>query len=413
MNISKFTDLVEIISGGTPNTHIKEYWSGNISWLSIADFKNVNKYVLKTEKKITSLGLEQSSTKILNKNSIIISARGTVGALAMLAMPMTFNQSCLGLTTKNNSVIINEYIYYYLKNYIKILKYKKEGSVFGTIDTSTFENINLKYPNTKIQYQITSTLSVIDSLIDNNNNIYSELEKMAKTLYDYWFVQFDFPDENGRPYKSSGGKMVWNNELKKEIPYGWEVKNIVDNPFTSLISVGVEYFNSKNYLATKNINGEIISDGEFITYENRETRANMQPQINSIWFAKMQNSIKHITLPNNSQWFVDKYILSTGFFGLKCQKDALSYIHCFINAKYFENKKDTLAHGATQKAVNASDIENILLLIPTLDILKQFNDKVYSLLEMKLEIIKQNQELTSLRDFLLPLFMNGQAVIKE
>lgn len=306
------------------------------------------------------------------------------------------------------------YMYYHLKHNENKIKNLAHGTTTKTItkdDIRDFETII--HSDIKIQNKISALLHNLDKLIEKQNLIYSELEKMAKTLYDYWFVQFDFPDENGRPYKSSGGKMVWNNELKKEIPYGWEVKNIVDNPFTSLISVGVEYFNSKNYLATKNINGEIISDGEFITYENRETRANMQPQINSIWFAKMQNSIKHITLPNNSQWFVDKYILSTGFFGLKCQKDALSYIHCFINAKYFENKKDTLAHGATQKAVNASDIENILLLIPTLDTLKQFNDKVYSLLEMKLEIIKQNQELISLRDFLLPLLMNGQAVIKE
>ena len=282
-----------------------------------------------------------------------------------------------------------------------------------TLSPNRINKLQIYLPSIKTQNYIGKLFSRIDKQIELNNLIYSELEKMAKTLYDYWFVQFDFPDENGKPYKSSGGKMVWNEELQREISYGWEVRNIRHNPISSLISSGVDYFDEKNYLATKNINGEIISDGEFITYENRETRANMQPQLNSVWFAKMQNSIKHITLPNNSQWFIDKYILSTGFFGLKCQKDALSYIHCFINSKYFENKKDTLAHGATQKAVNASDIENILLIIPTLDTLKQFNDKVYSLLEMKLEIIKQNQELISLRDFLLPLLMNGQAVIKE
>jgi len=207
--------------------------------------------------------------------------------------------------------------------------------------------------------------------------------------------------------------MVWNEDLKKEIPEGWEVKNFINNNILTLISSGVEYFTKKNYLATKNINNELISDGVWISYDNRETRANMQPQQNSIWFAKMQKSIKHITLPNNSKWFMDKYILSTGFFGVKCIYEAFSYIHCFINSNYFENKKDSLSHGAVQKAINSNDLESILFVIPPLHLLKKFNDKVYSLLEMKLNIIKTNQELTSLRDFLLPLLMNGQAVIKE
>lgn len=413
MNIYKFTNNVKIISGGTPNTKIKEYWNGNIPWLSIADFKDVNKYVINTDKKITSFGLKNSATKMLNKNDIILSARGTIGALAILACPMAFNQSCFGLTSKDTSILLNEYIYYYLKNYIKILKYKKEGSVFGTIDTSTFDKILIKYPPIKEQQSIIKILSLLDYLIDIKNNINSELEQMAKTLYNYWFVQFDFPDENGRPYKSSSGKMVWNEKLKREIPEGWEVENLANNSISSIIPVGIEYFNKKNYLETKNINNEFISDGAWISYDNRENRANMQPQINSIWFAKMKKSIKHITLPNNSKWFIDKYILSTGFFGIKCIYDAFSYVHCFINSDYFEAKKNILAHGATQKAVNNQDLERIPLIIPPTNLLKIFNSKIYNLLEIKLNIIKTNQELTSLRDFLLPLLMNGQAVIKE
>lgn len=253
----------------------------------------------------------------------------------------------------------------------------------------------------------------INNKITLNNKIYMELEYLIKTLYNYWFVQFDFPDENGRPYKSSSGKMVWNEKLKREIPEGWEVENLANNSISSIIPVGIEYFNKKNYLETKNINNEFISDGAWISYDNRENRANMQPQINSIWFAKMKKSIKHITLPNNSKWFIDKYILSTGFFGIKCIYDAFSYVHCFINSDYFEAKKDILAHGATQKAVNNQDLERIPLIIPPTNLLKIFNSKIYNLLEIKLNIIKTNQELTSLRDFLLPLLMNGQAVIKE
>lgn len=403
MNISKFTDLVEIISGGTPNTHIKEYWSGNISWLSIADFKNVNKYVLKTEKKITSLGLEQSSTKILNKNSIIISARGTVGALAMLAMPMTFNQSCLGLTTKNNSVIINEYIYYYLKNYIKILKYKKEGSVFGTIDTSTFENINLKYPNTKIQYQITSTLSVIDSLIDNNNNIYSELEKMAKTLYDYWFVQFDFPDENGRPYKSSGGKMVWNNELKKEIPYDWEVKKLKDlvlinknksQPDCNKFLLDLSVMPSNSFCLQQFSKGDKLSTNIFTMQKFDILFGSIRPYLLKAGFAPTNGLVAgtiHSVKPIDSNLY--NYLLLTF-----CSNSLFNYA--------IQNSK-----GSRMPVIGIDDLLDYKIALNK-NIMYKF-EKSISFKEIIANIIMENQELILLRDFLLPLLMNGQAVIKE
>lgn len=407
MNISKFTDLVEIISGGTPNTHIKEYWSGNISWLSIADFKNVNKYVLKTEKKITSLGLEQSSTKILNKNSIIISARGTVGALAILALPMAFNQSCFGLTTKNNSVIINEYIYYYLKNYIKILKYKKEGSVFGTIDTSTFENINLKYPNTKIQYQITSTLSVIDSLIDNNNNIYSELEKMAKTVYDYWFVQFDFPDENGRPYKSSGGKMVWSEELQREIPYGWEVKNI-DNilsnrqvkSITPDTNTLYKYYSLPSVAKSKSYEleyGKNILSSKYIIDNNCVLINKLNPLDSRV-----------VYVPNKTN-----QICSTEFIVLKQTNHFIkSFIYSILSSDHFQLYCKQRISGAIHKRVSPRLVYDYKFPYNN-SLVNNFGKIILNLLEKKTGLIKQNQDLTSLRDFLLPLLMNGQAVIKE
>ena len=92
---------------------------------------------------------------------------------------------------------------------------------------SDFEEMLVEFPPIDKQHDIVSALKHIDEKILNNNTICSTLESMAKLLYDYWFVQFDFPNDNGKPYKSSGGKMVWNEELKREIPEGWEVKTIV------------------------------------------------------------------------------------------------------------------------------------------------------------------------------------------
>ena len=389
MNIYKFTNNVKIISGGTPNTKIKEYWNGNIPWLSIADFKDVNKYVINTDKKITSFGLKNSATKMLNKNDIILSARGTIGALAILACPMAFNQSCFGLTSKDTSILLNEYIYYYLKNYIKILKYKKEGSVFGTIDTSTFDKILIKYPPIKEQQSIIKILSLLDYLIDIKNNINSELEQMAKTLYNYWFVQFDFPDENGKPYKSSGGKMVWNEELKKEIPEGWEVKYVKDTldvitgnedvNFTSLNGQYPFFSCSKQTLKCN----EYAFDGHAVLIAGNGD-FNIKAYLGK--FNAYQRT--YVLIPNDNIYFALLY------------QSALNII----------NKFKFGANGAIIKFIKKSDVENIPLIIPkNKDLLHVLNNNLY----FQLKINHNIEELTSLRDFLLPLLMNGQAVIKE
>ncbi len=357
---------------------------------------------------------------ILKKNDIITplteQVKGLLGETAFIPADNLFIQSGdIALVQPIQNKSDANYIYYLISS--KMIKNQLMTSSQQTKIRHTspkyIKNCYAFIPNLDEQKKIGALLRKVDELILLNNKTNSELEQMVKTLYNYWFVQFDFPDENGRPYKSSGGKMVWNEELKKEIPEGWEVENLANNSISSIIPVGIEYFNKKNYLETKNINNELISDGAWISYDNRENRANMQPELNSIWFAKMKKSIKHITLPNNSKWFIDKYILSTGFFGIKCIYDAFSYIHCFINSDYFEAKKDILAHGATQKAVNNQDLERIPLIIPPTNLLKVFNSKIYNLLEMKLNMIKTNQKLTSLREFLLPLLMNGQALIKE
>src|SRR5699024_3487640 len=217
------------ISGGTPKTTEPKYWeNGNIGWLSVTDFNNDDRYVYTSEKKITQLGVEESSTKLLGRGDIIISARGTVGVLAQIGKPMCFNQSCFGIRGKEE-IVDTDFLYYALKNYVEHIIRRSHGSVFNTINLASFRLMELEIPNLiSTQKRIAKTLSDLDAKIELNNKINQELEAMAKTLYDYWFVQFDFPAylsgtlSGVEGYKSSGGKMVYNEELKREIPEGWE-----------------------------------------------------------------------------------------------------------------------------------------------------------------------------------------------
>ncbi|MDR2121854.1 MAG: restriction endonuclease subunit S, partial [Flavobacteriaceae bacterium] len=168
-------DIINIVSGGTPKTTVPEYWNGEIGWLSINDFNNDYRMVYTSEKSITQKGLNESSTKILNKDDLIISARGTVGVLSQIGKPMAFNQSCFGLRGKQN-VIDNTYLYYVLKNYVANIQKKGQGSVFNTINLDSFKLMEIDIePDLLIQQKIASILSALDDKIELNNKINDNL----------------------------------------------------------------------------------------------------------------------------------------------------------------------------------------------------------------------------------------------
>ena len=184
----KLGEVIEIIGGGTPKTSISEYWNGNIPWLSVVDFNTGKKYVSKTEKTITEEGLKNSSTKLLQKNDIIISARGTVGALAMLDKPMTFNQSCYGIRAKENEST-NDYIFYLLKDTVNQLLQISHGGVFDTITKATFDEIDISLPPLEEQKAIAEVLSSLDDKIDLLHRQNQTLESLAQTLFRQWFIE--------------------------------------------------------------------------------------------------------------------------------------------------------------------------------------------------------------------------------
>lgn len=249
------------------------------------------------------------------------------------------------------------------------------------------------------------SLSVYNKHFGVNDN----LEQQLSLLYDYCFAQFDFPDEKGNPYQAFGGKMVWNNILKRYIPDGWEVQSVLSNCLSSIIKPGIDYFKGKTYLATADVKGTAISSGTLIEYENRESRANMQPSINSVWFAKMKNSIKHLYLNKEMLPIISNSILSTGFCGLQCEEKSFEYIASYISSPYFEIHKDMLAHGATQEAVNNDDLARVHLLVPNDNVLLAYHDVAKPIYAQMSRNICENQELTKLRDWLLPMLMNGQS----
>lgn len=402
------SSIIDIISGGTPKTGNPEYWNGEIGWLSVADFNNGERFIFHSEKTITKAGLEESNTKILNKGDTIISARGTVGVLAQIGKPMAFNQSCFGLRAKKEYLDEN-YLFYTLKNYIKNFKAKTKGSVFETINLSTFDLMKLEIPNLTTQKSIAHILSALDQKIAINNQINAQLEQMAKTLYDYWFVQFDFPDENGKPYKSSGGEMVYNETLKREIPKGWEVKSLwsIAKYFNGL---ALQKYRPKNeyddflpVIKIREMNEGISANTEKASTEIPKEAIINDGDILFSWSATLDVKI----------WTQGKGALNQHIFKVTSNQypksfyyfELLNYLQHF--KMMAELRKTTMGH------ITQDHLKQAFICIPS-DALLSGLDQILSPIFQKIIILKkQNQQLAQLRDFLLPMLMNGQVGVGD
>lgn len=246
------------------------------------------------------------------------------------------------------------------------------------------------------QQKIASVLSALDSKIELNNRINAELEAMAKTLYDYWFVQFDFPDARGLPYKSSGGKMVWNEELKREIPDDWEVKKIGEVATVKAGGDKPEYF---SFEKTETCSIPIFSNG--ITNDGLYGYTNKTTIIRQSITISARGTIGFSILRNKPFVPIIRLIVITPIH-LGCA----IFLDQFIKTIKFEKS------GSVQQQLTVPQVSQLNVLYPPTDILKRF-EAVTSPFISESEILKeQNKQLAELRDWLLPMLMNGQVSVR-
>ena len=317
----------------------------------------------------------------------------------------------------NNSIANSNYVYYYItqKNQIDKMQGIAEQSTtaYPSITTEDIKNIDIELPDIRNQINIGKLLYSIDKKINLNNKINDNLFSQISIIYNYWFTQYEFPNTNGKSYKSNNGELYYNNIVKKDIPKNWVVETLASNSLSEIIKPGVDLFEEKIYYTTADIVNKNITNGSIVSYNTKEDRANMQPIPYSVWFAKMKNTIKHLFLTPNMKFIIENSILSTGLCGLKCKEIAFEYISSYILHPYFENHKDVLSHGATQEAVNNDDLNYIYIIVPEEKILRQYHNLTKSIFKKIAENMCENKELITIRDFLLPLLMNGQATISE
>ena len=389
----KLSDITELIGGGTPKTTVPEYWDGDIPWLSVVDFNNGRKVVIDTKKKITKKGLQESSTKILNKGQLIISARGTVGALAVLGRDMAFNQSCYGLNAKENFTS-NGYLYYLIKDNVSSLLRNTHGAVFDTITRETFDHISVELPPLPEQKSIVSILSSLDDKIDLLHRQNKTLEALAETLFRQWFVE--------------------------EAEEGWATTRLGD--LCERITKGTTPTTLKRNFAERGINfikvESITESGYFIpekfSFIDEETdkllsrsRLKTDDVLYTIAGTIGRTAIvtKEILPANTNQAIAIIRIDKTKVF--------LYFIKYCLKLTSFKNLLESKVVHAVQPNLSLGEISDTEITLPPDDLMNKFKEIVVPVEQKINKNTTQIRSLSRLRDTLLPKLMSGEVRINN
>jgi len=299
-----------------------------------------------------------------------------------------------------------KYLYYVIRSewFQNNIKHIVTGSTIPTMSQENLKEIEIFLPSSKEQQKIATILSSLDRKIALNRRINSKLETIAKRLYDYWFVQFDFPDENGNPYKSSGGKMVWNDVLKREIPEGWVVKSIFD---ACNLLYGFPYatepFDEENLEASQKPYKVVrIRDIQHNSYSAKTTeKANDKYRTQKNDLLVGMDGYFHMNF-----WFRDDDYVNQRI--VRLRKTQISTLILYHQMKPFIKFKEEMAKGSTVGHLSDKDLKQLFVVIPNDKSISNIFDSILNLMtERKAETAR----LTALRDKLLPLLMNGQVEV--
>ena len=403
----KLSELGEIVGGSTPAIKNIENYDGNISWITPKDLANYNKIFIESgERSITEKGLKSSSTKMLPKNSVLFTSRAPIGYIAIAEKELCTNQGFKSIIPNNN---VNYIFLYYL------LKYNKEyiasfgsGTTFKEVSGTVMKNIEVNIPDTiEEQKKIANILYSIDKKIELNNQVNNNLEELMKTIYQRWFIEFEFPNEEGKPYKSSGGKLVYNDELKQEIPEGWKVENIMD------------YINWEGTSQPPKSEFVYEPKGGYIRFiQNRDYDDNSH-----ITFVPKS---KVIGICNKYDILMDKYgdagrtrFGLDGAYNVALAKIIIrnnlyrEYIRSFLSSESVYNYLHNSSMASTRASLNENNISFINLTIPPKNLLEKYNKFANNYIESNISLKEENDKLTELKNFLLPLLMNGQINVDD
>ena len=341
----------------------------------------------------------------LQRDDIVLTTRGTVGNVALYSQEVPFSNirinSGMVIIRVNKNFWHPYFVYLFFQSHLfkKQISRLISGSAQPQLPISILETVSIPQLTLDEQKEIIFNIKSIDQKIQINNQINRELEDMAKTLYDYWFVQFDFPDQNGKPYKSSGGKMVYNPELKREIPEGWGVEKLGDItichdskrvPLSSndreLVKGEIPYYGATGIMDYVN---NYIFDGDYVLMaeDGSVMTEKGTPILQRISGKNWVNNHAHVLEPikNHSCKLLMMLLKDVSVMKIKT--------------------------GSIQMKINQENMNKIVVPAIPLELLFEINQKLEVIDKQQLNLIEENKQLTQLRDWLLPMLMNGQVKV--
>jgi len=345
------------------------------------------------------------------KGDILFSYETRLGEVALMPEGV---RACLGrrmglLRPKINKVTSQYLLYAYISPQFQqtIVSNTIKGATVERIALNKLSDFKIRIPSLVTQQKIAAVLSALDSKIELNNKINAELEAMTKTLYDYWFVQFDFPDSDGKPYKTSGGKMVWNDELKREIPDGWEVSSLKDivelvkgnvNPSDikkNTPYVGLEHIGRKTIVLSDWANSELANSEKTAFKKHDILFGKIRPYFHKVGVATFDGITSTDTIILRPKENI--------YFGLALQ--------IVFTDKFIEIATQS-STGSKMPRADWNVLQDYKFPIPRSYLLKPFQNIFESALNKIGISVIENQTLSELRDWLLPMLMNGQVRVE-
>lgn len=372
----KFSDIATFIAGQSPESQFYSETEGTPFLQGNRTFGMFYPTIDTYTKKVT---------KTAHEGDILMSVRAPVGDLNFAPCDLCIGRGLSAINAKDGD---NAFLFYALKYNIRALLNHSNGTTYDAVTGDDIRQMDMILPDDKDIYPLISKLlRQIDEKIENNTVICSDLEAMAKLLYDYWFVQFDFPDENGKPYKSSGGKMVWNEELKREIPVGWEVKplgDIITESSKSTVQVnGAKADGSYPFFTSGS--AILAYDQFFVDGFHCFLNTGGNPDIKGY--------------KGKCAYSTDTWCIDAGKFSY------FMYQYFMLIVPQFER---LFFAGSGLKHLQKDALKKQCVALPSDEVIGEFNDVLDDLWDKRTACFLENQQLASLRDFLLPMLMNGQ-----
>ncbi len=397
----------QIFSGGTPNTNKIEYWNGPYPWLSSGETNN--RFIRKTKNSITELGVKNSSTRLAKTGSSVIASAGqghTRGQVSYLLIDTYINQSLIALYPKENKLDSKFLFYSLTMKYERLRQISDDHSIRGSLTTKVLGEEFIQLPPIQEQRAIAKILFDLDAKIELNQKVNNSLESIAHAIFKHWFIDFEFPNEEGKPYKSSGGEMV-DSELGK-IPKGWQVSTI-GKELTTVLG-GTPSTKNKDYWSNGNIpwinSGKInefriISPSAYITAEAlRHSATKLMPKGTTVL------AITGATLGKVSRVETEMCANQSVVGILGSEKLPTEYTYYWINNNI--NRLVSNQTGGAQQHINKGNVDEIEILVPDSHVMEDYVKAIKPIFDKISASSFEEHNLSKIRDTVLPKLLSGK-----